>query len=63
MPPVTDHDTALRRIAELAAEAIARPDIPASLQPVLGEIARLAGSQGGDTPEPSDVPHTENQSL
>lgn len=63
MPSATDHESTLGRIAALAAQAMAQQDIPAALTPILAEIARLAGPNPGDTPEPSDVPHTENQSL
>lgn len=63
MPSDTDPETILGRIAELAAAAARYPDLPASLKPALAEIADLAGTRSGDTPEPSDVPRTENQSL
>ena len=63
MPSATDHESTLSRIATLAAQAMAQPDIPAALTPILAEIARLAGPRSGDTPEPSDIPQTENQSL
>ena len=63
MPSVSEHESTLSRIAALAAQAMAQQDVPAALAPILAEIARLAGSSSGDTPEPSDMPHTENQSL
>lgn len=63
MPSATEHESTLSRIAALAAQAMAARDIPASVVPILAEIARLAGAQSGDTPEPSDIPRTDNQSL
>ena len=63
MPSVSEHESTLSRIAALAAQAMAQQDVPAALAPILAEIARLAGPNAGDTREPSDMPHTENQSL
>ena len=63
MPSATDHTRLLSRIADLATQAAAQPDVPASLKPTLVEIAELARGQTGDTPEQSDLPQTENQSL
>lgn len=63
MSETIDPTDALRRIAALANEAAARRDVPDALKPILDEIRQLAGRRGGDTPDPSDLPRTENQSL
>jgi hypothetical protein len=63
MPSPEPHDLAalLRRIHDLAAGA--ETGSPDTMREALNAIAVLATRPGGDTPEMSDIPRTENQSL
>ncbi|MDX7951124.1 hypothetical protein P7D22_08010 [Lichenihabitans sp. Uapishka_5] len=63
MSSATDPAAVLSRIAALAREAMAQSDLPGPLQTTLAEIAKLAGGEHRDTPEASDLPLTDNQSL
>lgn len=60
-PEPDDLTALLRRIHDLAAGA--ETGSPDAMRKALGEIAALAMRHGGDTPEMSDIPRTENQSL
>lgn len=51
----------LQRIHQLALSA--HDGAPDAMRAALEEIVKLAAQSSGDTPEPSDVPQTENQSL
>lgn len=63
MADARDPDTALRRIHRLAREAAALPQLPDRVRAILAEVERLSERPAGDTPEQSDIPRTDNQSL
>jgi hypothetical protein len=56
-----DLATILHRIHELAQSSRTAPE--EAMRTALAEIAALASTPAGDTPEQSDIPQTENQSL
>ncbi|MCW6510264.1 hypothetical protein [Lichenifustis flavocetrariae] len=58
-----DLDTVLQKIRELAETASNQAGVPPAVTTILSEIATLARVRFDDTPEPSDLPSTENQSL
>lgn len=56
-----DLSTVLQQIHDRATHAA--DGTPDAMRAALRDVAELASSHTGDTPEPSDVPQTENQSL
>lgn len=61
MPETTE--SPLARIHALATAALATEGCPAAIARSLEEIVALSDPHHGDTPEASDTPDTENQSL